>query len=379
MNDLNIFSIPDELRVQKFVDFGEDALAAEDLDELLHTAAKNVAEGLGEVHSKILTPMKDGRLLLRAGVGWDPELIGKASVSGDIDSPAGYALKTGRPVRSNDLSREDRFERPRLLADYNIKSAINVLIAGEDEPFGVLEVDSTEVRDFTEAHTAFLQTYAQLLSAAVIRVRQTEALEAKSQENELLLQELHHRIGNDLQLVLSLINFRSRQLQSEESKRVLSWVATRIRSLAHVHEQLRKNRSSTRIDLGAYLRELCKDLGNVHNLPNREVRLDLATERWMTGSKDAVSIGLIVNEFITNSIEHAFAEKGGTISVTLSREADNGILTIEDDGDGFTMPKKSDRSGLGLMHQLAETVGTNVESRTEGGVQLRITLNPEIE
>lgn len=374
MTDNNPLTEHESLRTQKFADFGEDALAADDLDELLDTAIRNVAEGLEADHAKILTPRPDGDLLIIAGIGWEDGVVGNTIIPADLNSPPGYALKTGQPVRSNNLAEETRFKAPEFLVDRGIRSAVNVIIMGEGKPFGVLEVDSTDVRDFTERDTAFLQGYSQLLSAAIVRVRQTEKLKEVSEENRVLLRELHHRIGNDFQLMMSLIRHRGRHSQNEVSKAELAWVETRLKSLSRLHDQLRRTNSSTHVNLGEYLSSICTELASVHQFSSRSVELDMKTEAWVIGASDAISIGLILNEFVTNSVEHAFSDEGGTVTVELKANGDEAVLTIADNGRGFDDTAGSGRSGLGLMQALAEAVSTRVTRESDAGVRFSIYL-----
>src|SRR4051812_38661161 len=100
-------------------ELGVAALQRVPLQELLDSAVRMAAEGLECELCKILeyTP-GDNRLLLRAGVGWDPGFVGVASVGADLASPSGYALKTGKPVISNHLENEDRFRTSELLSDH---------------------------------------------------------------------------------------------------------------------------------------------------------------------------------------------------------------------------------------------------------------------
>ncbi len=110
---------------------------------------------------------KPGRdtLLVCAGVGWGPDVIGRAVVGADLASPAGFALKTGQPVISNHLENETRFRTPKLMADHGVRRAINVLISNRDGHYGVLEVDDAREGVFEEGDVAFMQGFANLLAA----------------------------------------------------------------------------------------------------------------------------------------------------------------------------------------------------------------------
>ncbi len=99
--------------------------------------------------------------------GWS----GHAKLGADLASPAGYALHTGKPVISNQLSSEDRFRTPVLLADHGVQRAINVILIGEGRPYGVLEADSEQPGAFSEHDIDFLQGVANLLGVALVRRR----------------------------------------------------------------------------------------------------------------------------------------------------------------------------------------------------------------
>lgn len=165
-------------------DFGLVALRSTSFDELLQTATELCAQGLATRFCKALEHLPDqDRFLVRAGVGWDPGVVGVATIGADLESPAGFALKTGRPVISNHLAEETRFRTPKLLEDYGVKRAINVLIAAGSTaaPFGVLEVDSSSEGRFEEADLAFMQGFANLLGVAIERYR-AETLRTASEE-----------------------------------------------------------------------------------------------------------------------------------------------------------------------------------------------------
>ena len=141
----------------------------DDLETVLFEATRVCAEGLQTKLCKVLQATGDPvqRLLVRAGVGWAAGVIGRATIGADLASPAGYALKTGRPVISNHLGNEGRFRTPSLLAEHGVRRAINVLIPDGDQPFGVLEADSPSDGRFTNHDVAFMQALANLLGAAI--------------------------------------------------------------------------------------------------------------------------------------------------------------------------------------------------------------------
>jgi two-component system, sensor histidine kinase PdtaS len=195
--------LDERLRQQRAVaEFSRFALAAPSISDLLDEAARHAADGLGAPLSKVLEylPAEDV-LLVRAGVGWRDGIVGTARLGTDTASPAGYALKTGRPVLSNHLAAEARFRSPALLAEHGVRRAINVVVRGEGEPFGVLEADRRDPGEFSGQDIGFLQCLANTLGLAIDRERERAAREVLLVEKEMLVQEAHHRVKNSLQLV----------------------------------------------------------------------------------------------------------------------------------------------------------------------------------
>ena len=144
VSDITRRSLDQRIRQQEILsDLGVIALQGGTMDELLTSTVRLVAEGLQSEFCKVLEfVQREDCFTVRAGVGWGPDVVGVAKVGADLASPAGFALKTGKPVISNHLGNEQRFRTPDLFARYGILRAINVILQGDGTPFGVLEVDS---------------------------------------------------------------------------------------------------------------------------------------------------------------------------------------------------------------------------------------------
>src|SRR5690242_2841740 len=139
-------------------ELGVLALQGTSFIEMLNHTARVTAEGLGAEYCKVMEYIpSENRLLVRAGVGWGEGVVGNATVGADLASPAGYALRTGKPVISNHLENEERFRTPELLMEHGIRRAMNVILQGDGSPFGVLEADSRSEGEFSEHDLSFLQ------------------------------------------------------------------------------------------------------------------------------------------------------------------------------------------------------------------------------
>ena len=146
----------DKLRRQQsaIADFGTFAIHEHDLQKILSEAARVCAEGLGTKFSKICSyRAMEGELLIVAGQGWKSGLIGKVVYKADASSPQGRAFSTGNPAICENLLEDQTYELPSFYKDHRIISTIDVLIKGQQNPYGVLEVDSDVFLVFDQHYT----------------------------------------------------------------------------------------------------------------------------------------------------------------------------------------------------------------------------------
>lgn len=172
--------------------FGELALRSDDLDEILTEACRLAGETLGTQLAKVVELQEDGKtLLVRAGVGWKPGVVGVATITAEHDTSEGHALRTGEPMISPDVAKETRFRYSQFLIDNNVQAVANVLIIGGygRPPFGILQIDSHVPREFTESDTLFLRSYANLLAAAVDRIRVVRAVRDDEARLRVILED----------------------------------------------------------------------------------------------------------------------------------------------------------------------------------------------
>jgi two-component sensor histidine kinase len=326
-----------EIRLKQqsmLADFGRRALAIDDLDVLLTETAVLVAQGLGTEMSKVMELQPDGDLLLlRAGVGWKPGVVGTATSGTDTRSAAGYGLKNQMPIISEDIKSDPRFDAEEFALAHGVVSSANVIIRRRDEPFGTLQVDTCSPRSFSGHDIDFLQGFANLLGAAIERIETMELLAAAAEERAVLLREVQHRVKSNLQLITGLIDLQHRRSVNPEVRRNLEMILNRIETLRMVHAQLYLADYTGRLDLGQYLRELSTNVLRFLATHSGDVHLDLRLDELMVSADVAIPLGLLVNEFIAYSLEHAFPEKRGTITVCLDGDVGGmGRLLLADDG-----------------------------------------------
>jgi two-component sensor histidine kinase len=314
-------------------EIGVTALQAGGFERLLAETVRLTADGMEAEFCKILEHIPDeNRFLVRAGVGWEPGIVGKATVGADLESPAGFALQTGHPVISNHLENERRFRTPELLVRHGIHRAINVILQGDGRPFGVLEVDSRSEDEFTAHDLAFLQGAANVLGMAIERERQDRSLKAALAHQEVLLKEITHRVKNSLAIVASMLQLQASHAGDPELTQQLEEAANRVSAVARAHERIHRRDGPDEVDLGRYLEEVCLDLNKIgHCTIHVEAprNVPIATDR-------AIPIALIINELITNATKYAYEGREGRIFVRLELTADDVIeLGVRDEGIGL--------------------------------------------
>lgn len=358
-------------------ELGVIALRGASLDQLLNHTVRLTAEGLRTNFCKVLEHIPAAhRFLIRAGVGWGEGVVGKATVGDDLESPAGYALRTNTPVISNHLEREERFRTPEILQRFGIRRAMNVILQGDGRPYGVLEVDSKADDEFESADIAFLQGAANLLGMAIERDRHERHLKAALERHRFLLKEMNHRVKNSLSIVIAMLDMQGRQRGDPLLAEQLKEAVHRVRAVAKAHELLYSGSDDEWLDIGKYIESLCKDLDESLSSITCDVSVDYGIE--IPGG-NAIASALIVNELISNAAKYAYLGRPGQVKVVLAREGARGFsIAVRDHGQGLPPefdPRKSKGLGMRLVRAFAKQLGgTFVVNRRDPGTEMVVTV-----
>ena len=217
----------------------------------------------------------------------------------------------------------------------------------------------------------FLVALGFALASEALR-RAWEQAAAAERAKDLLLQELGHRTKNNLFMVISVLEMQAKLKSNPEARGPLEKAIARIRAIASAHEHFRPFEHRGRIEMRAYLGQLCAHLANaLRDIRPIVVNVE-ATELYLP-SEHAVPLGLIVNELVTNSLKHAFPDdRAGTVDVTLSCGPDV-VLLVRDDGVGCSLPKEG--IGTRLTRLLAQQLGANIVWEQPGkGCLVRVSF-----
>jgi two-component sensor histidine kinase len=174
-------------------------------------------------------------------------------------------------------------------------------------------------------------------------------------DNITLFNEIHHRVKNNMQIVSSMLMIEQIRAGNGALAERLQLVADRVASMALVHTMLYERQEASRVQVSAYLHELCRNLAEGHGTVERGIRIEVEADDTCLAMEHAVPLGLLVNEAVLNAIKHAFPDgRGGTIRIRFDGTAAGGFaLTVADDGVGLTPQPKGNGIGTTLMHSLA--------------------------
>ncbi len=201
-------------------------------------------------------------------------------------------------------------------------------------------------------------------------------------EKQWLLKEIHHRVKNNLAIVMGLLNRQSAYIDNDVALAAIQNSQNRMRSIALIHQKLYQSECLDLIQMPEYIEELIDHLKESFDLGNRII-FDKQIAEILLDVSQAVPLGLIINEAITNSIKYAFpAGSTGVIKVQLEEVADNqNILLIKDNGTGLKKgfdPATIKSLGMNLMRGLSKQLGGTFQMTEDHGVQIEIAFKTEV-
>jgi two-component sensor histidine kinase len=260
----------------------------------------------------------------------------------------GVALQSGEPLQAVDAANDSRVAGAGCRRGPRRACAAIPLLAKE-RMLGVLHVASRRPAGFSEGDIALLRSVAAHMGMGVENMRLREEAR-RADALGALLQEMHHRIKNNLQTVADLLSLEAAGSTSPEARKSLRDSISRIKSIAAVHqllsvEQLRLT------DITELARQVCSILQQHLARPKQQLEMSVTGPPIYLPTKQATAVALVVNEMVANAIEHAFPNGSGRgrVGITLSEQNGRVLLAIEDDGLGLPEDFDLSRSqGLGL-------------------------------
>lgn len=241
-----------------------------------------------------------------------------------------------------------------------------------------LELRISKRTDELNQRTTQLQLMNKALSDEIKARKQTEKLvRASLKEKEVMLKEIHHRVKNNLQVISSLLNLQSGYATDEQTQNLFKECQHRVRSMSLLHERLYRSSDLSKVNMHEYTQSLVNFLLHSYSISGAiETDLNISSIRLSIDS--AVPCGLIINELVTNAIQHAFPDKRtGYMSVSMVQSGEEIILTVSDDGIGLPenfSPDSSLSLGITLVDTLVHQLNGQLEISSNNGATFKITF-----
>ena len=207
-------------------------------------------------------------------------------------------------------------------------------------------------------------------------------LEKSAQEQELLLREVHHRVKNNMQVIISLLNLQAEYTQDSNLFEIFREMQNRIRSMALIHEKLFRSKSMSSVDFANYINSLTFELINFYAIDSKRIRIHQKIDEMNLNITKAIPCGLIVNELITNALKYAFpGKREGDIWLSVrTLERNSAEIEIKDNGIGLDpLPDfaTTRTMGLRIVRILTEQLGGHLEIRGDQGAAFTLRFKLE--
>jgi PAS domain S-box-containing protein len=343
---------------------GAQALTELGLQRFFDESVKTIAATLDVELVKILELVPgDAELLLRAGTGWMPGLVGTALVATDRNSQAGFTLASGGPVIVENLATEMRFSGQALLHQHGVVSGLTIPIAGRDgRTYGVLGVHTPRRRNFSENDVSFLTSVANMIAGAIQR-RQLD------QRHELMIRELRHRSGNLFAQLLAL--FSQTAKTSKNIAELVPKYEARVLALANAHRLITESgwRSASLMEI---LTPLLAPYLDCISLAGPDVFLE---------PDPTFGLSAAVHELATNASKYgSLSARSGRVEVAWAvQRTEQGLTLLFDWRERNGPPhKRNRRPGFGskLIHTVIERQLNGKVEQTFGpkGMEAKLTI-----
>jgi two-component sensor histidine kinase len=208
-------------------------------------------------------------------------------------------------------------------------------------------------------------------------IENTKRIESQNNYNEILLKELHHRVKNNLQVIYSLLNLQKRRNTDSVTIALLESLQSRIQTMALIHQNLYSNDAFDAIEVKEYAETLVNHLETMYISNDKEVSVIYEVEEIKLSLDKAISLGLIINEAVSNSFKYAFKEnQKGELLICIKKTGNTCFTTIKDTGKGFNSEEINKKSiGLKLIKTMCEQLKATYTLSHESGVEHQITFN----
>jgi len=338
------------------------------LDDMLNMFVEMTARTMGyKICTVMLVDERTQELVIKATQSPSPEYLRKPPPKVG-ESIAGRAAREGRIITVGDVKTHPDYRFPDIAERAGLTSLASVPLMFKGQVLGVLNCYTEKFHEFTQEELAILQA----LSAQAALSIQTARLMLKT----AVIQEMHHRVKNSLQQIVSLVRLQLRYGQHHTVEAAMQETLGRIQAIAAVHELLLSD-DLDRISVTRLAEQILFATKQSLVPPGKIVRTQVEGADFRLPLGQATTVALVLNELVQNAVEHGFKELNeGTIAISIELRDNAATLTVSNDGaplpEGFD-PTKTDRLGLRIVTDLVKGgLNGRFEMRNESRIVARV-------
>ena len=265
-------------------------------------------------------------------------------------------------------------------AGLGMHAYLGIPIQWEDgELFGTFCMLDDKSNQFTVEFQDLIRQFKEIIETDLKVLLLQEQMAQKLSKKEFQLREVHHRIKNHFNFLISFLRIQSRGLENEpETQQILKELQNRIHVISLIHDELQHSEENAKIPLAQYIPKLCNYM--IQHLSHRDISIKYAIDPLMLTPEPSVSIGYIVSELITNSMKHAFKDTGNPeINIRIEQTDPEKIrIQYHDNGSGlpesFTLDE-SRSAGTLLLKSMIQQMNGDVKTASNSGADFLINLN----
>ncbi|MBP0588382.1 GAF domain-containing protein [Paraburkholderia sp. LEh10] len=335
------------------------------LQKLLDDATLTAAHGCSAPMAKVLElDSSDDSLIIKSQYGLAIDVLGQRAGRAVSGNPPGEALKAAAPVVDSDVRKRPPELLPKVFKDNHVVTSVNLPLINHDGPYGVLEVDFHQVTAVGALHISFLASVAGALAENIEQTQARAALAAERDAKALLLREQQHRIRNNFQLIIAMVQRSVFKANDNDDRKSLRAIERRLFAMASIYDHLLGlSEQSEFTDLGRYLGTMAANFDDLYDLKDRSISLRIDLQFGIVVDiETCTTVGTVVNELVANSVEHAFADAGGQITVSLNRFAQHEcVVCVEDNGRGLGKSMLEESTGLRTVRHMLGAIGGQLD------------------
>ncbi len=306
-------------------------------------------------------------------------LQGRTDPSLPFFTPRGSFYSNGTTALLKSTTDEERQSTTRNRCNgWGYETVALVPLRHDSHTFGLIQVNDPREGKMPSEILGFIEKLASAIALGLAHQRNMLELARKNSENQLMLEELQHRVRNSLQLTLSLLRLQERELDgTEDAREILSAARRRVEAMAWVHDQLGTAQRFGTVEVVSYLRSLIDRLGRAFTEPNCHLSMSTSLAGLVVSAEQGVALGLLVTELVSNAVRHGFPEgRSGDVRVCLEEQEGRLLLEIGDNGVGLPTPLEQG-IGLRIAHSVAERLNGTLTLGGSPGTTFRLCFKPD--